>query len=115
MVPTSRFEVEGVAQKTRVYGLGAKTFGTTTLSITTLSIMTFSICDNQHKTLCIERHYAECRDLFIVILNVIMPSVIMLNVVASIPILLVLLVDNLSLNLIRLYIMFYSSQYSQWC
>ncbi len=42
--------------------------------------------DTQHKTLCIEYHYVECsfakcRDLFIVLLNVIVPSVIMLNVI----------------------------------
>ncbi len=49
--------------------------------------MTLSINDTQHKTLSTEcyyadYHYAECRDLFIVMLNAIMLSVVMLNVVA---------------------------------
>ena len=38
--------------------------------------MTFSIT-----TLYLEYHYAECRDLFIVMLNAIMLSVVMLSVV----------------------------------
>jgi hypothetical protein len=65
--------------------------GATTFSITTLSIR--AICDTQHKhhlaettlgrtTICIERHYAQCRNLFIVMLNVIMLSVVILNVLA---------------------------------
>jgi hypothetical protein len=41
--------------------------------------MAFSITDTleSHNADC---HYAECRDIFIVVLNVVMPSVIMLNV-----------------------------------
>ncbi len=57
-----------------------------TLSIKIQAKMTFSINNNQLKTLRIEcfyaeRHYAECRDLFIAMLNVVMLSVVMLNVV----------------------------------
>ncbi len=34
------------------------------------------ICDTQHKTLFIECHYAECRDLHIVMLSVVMFNVV---------------------------------------
>jgi hypothetical protein len=78
----------------------ATAFSITTLSITTLSIttlsrkilsikgffLTFSIIDIQHKrhSALQKCHYAECHNFLIVMLNVIMPSVIMLNVVAPI-------------------------------
>jgi hypothetical protein len=63
--------------------------GATTFSITTLSIR--AICDTQHErhlaettlgitTVYIECHYAQCGNLFIVMLNDIMLSVVMLNV-----------------------------------
>ncbi len=50
-----------------------------TFSIMTLSIMTLSITTLSHYAEC---HYGECRVLFIVMLNVVMPVVIMLSVVA---------------------------------
>jgi hypothetical protein len=50
-----------------------------TFSITTLSIMTVNITIFCHYA---ERHYAECRVLFIVMPNVIILSVVVLNVVA---------------------------------
>ncbi len=56
-----------------------------TLSINGL-FGTLSITDNQHKTVCAECHYAECRISFIpvlsVMLSVVMPSVVTLSVVA---------------------------------
>ncbi len=70
---------------------GAMTFSIMTSRVMTLRIKSLfvilSITDNQHKTLCSEWHYAECRKLFIVMLSVVrlnanMLSVIMLNVVA---------------------------------
>ncbi len=54
-----------------------------TVSIKGLFV-TLSINDTQHETICIECHYADSRDLFIVMLNIIMLIVIMLNVVAPI-------------------------------
>jgi hypothetical protein len=70
--------------------LSITTLSITTLSITTLCITTLSIKDlyvklsigDRIKTLGITTfcHYAECRVLFIIKLNVIMLNVIMLNV-----------------------------------
>ncbi len=65
-------------------GVGATTFSITTFSIITLSVkglfVTFSIKDTKyHNYECL---YADCHDLHIVLLNVIMLYVIMLNVVA---------------------------------
>ncbi len=52
--------------------------------ITTQNIMTLCITTQNIMTLCTcaECHSAECRDLFIVMLNVIVQRVIMLSVVA---------------------------------
>jgi hypothetical protein len=44
--------------------------------------MAFSIFDTSMKAFWIECHYAECHDLFIVMLNVHMQIVVMLNVMA---------------------------------
>ncbi len=50
-----------------------------TLSVTTLS--TKSLFATLSITLCIKCHFAECHDLFIVMLNVVMLSAIGLNVI----------------------------------
>jgi hypothetical protein len=89
---------------------GATTFSMTTLSIATPSIMrlsikglfvTHSIKDFQHRWRCIECHYAEFCNLFIVMLNAIMLNVIMLNVIMpNVIILNVIMLNVIMLNVI---------------
>jgi hypothetical protein len=59
------------------------TLSITTFSITTLNIKslfaTLSMNDTQHNSKSAIRHKVECRDLFIVVLNIIMLSVVMLH------------------------------------
>jgi hypothetical protein len=50
-------------------------FGATTLSLR-------GLCDTQNKCHSAEKHYSECRILFIIMLNVVMLNVIVLSVVA---------------------------------